>query len=138
MNPQDEFCSRGLSATSSVKAEERFAAWTRRFIEVGEFFVDIHQHDAKEGHHGLKTVRRNGRYPTRKKQQPSADLDLLATPPHDFGNILDIYLALLPWVGISYKPKKKSELRNEAERSFKQFDFNHDGTIDGGELMTCF
>lgn len=37
-----------------------------------------------------------------------------------------------------FDPEDEFDPKNEAERSFKQFDFNHDGTIDGGELMTCF
>ena len=77
------------------------------FVPVG--FLWIYTSTTPRKHHGLlrRTGKKKGWYPTRKKRQPSADLDLLATPPHDFGNILDIYLALLPWVGISHKQTKK-------------------------------
>lgn len=105
------------------------------------FFVDIHQHDAKEAPRSFKTYEKKKKDGTQPEKNGNHRQIWICwpPPPHDFGNILDIYLALLPWVGISHKQTKKTnELRNEAERSFKQFDFNHDGTIDGGELMTCF
>lgn len=37
-----------------------------------------------------------------------------------------------------FDPEDEFDAKNEAMRSFKQFDFNQDGTVDGGELMTCF
>ena len=83
------------------------------------------------------TVQRNGT-PTRKNRNHQ-QIWICWLPP---ATLATSYIDILLYSdGLGFPttpPKKTSELRNEAERSFKQFDFNHDGTIDGGELMTCF
>ena len=83
------------------------------FVPVG--FLWVYTSTTPRKHHGLKTVRRNGRYPTRKKQQPSADLDLLANPR--LGNIRSIFYSH----GLGFPTNQtKNERAKEWGRAFVQ------------------